>query len=684
LLFFKKYALTRQTSLPIVADFHLSKTYEKTLRSISRTLFGCPNHCHSRRTAARSTLKGSKPSWAAPKNYASAANATDKLGFRVYLGWNNPSGAEALARAVSDPQSKSYRHYLTPAQFRQQFAPTATQVAQVQSWLTSQGFSLVYTPANNHYVSAQGTVAQAQAAFNTSFGLYNVSGMTLRSPSADVSIPSSLAGVVNGVIGLDQSYAFVHPNLVADGNAPPSGGFRNAPPLSTFWAEFLTGATPLAYQPPAAPGYSFPSGFTDVALPSVPWSEKGHTPAQIKGVYGISSSYDGTGQTVAIIDAYASPTIVSDVNQWSANRGLPTLTAGQLVQVVPPGIYNTAEGGFAPPFGGPRHDPQGWYGEETLDVEAVHGMAPNANIVYVAGPNNEQDLDVAMNYVVDNRLARIVSNSYGFLGESPVPAGYILPFEQTLMQGAIEGIGIYFSSGDNGDETATLGFAEADWPASSPWVTAVGGTSLGVTSGNTRAVETGWDTNTYSCNKTSRVCTDQGFLYGSGGGESQIFAKPAYQTTYGGNLTGFTGRGVPDVAAVGDPNTGYLVGQTQTFPATCLSPGGAFYDEYRVGGTSLSCPLVAGIMALSDQKSGVHGFANPFFYALALSSPSSFNDVLSVKTAVARRNFNNGVDDCDGTVDRLRTFDDDTESPTQSTGPGWDNVTGLGVFNGIP
>src|SRR6266576_6256123 len=95
--------------------------------------------------APRSTLHGSKPSWATPQNYAHAANASDQLGFRVYLGWNNPSGAEALARAVSNPRSSSYRHYLTPAQFRQQFAPTANQVAQVQSWLTSQGFSLVYT-----------------------------------------------------------------------------------------------------------------------------------------------------------------------------------------------------------------------------------------------------------------------------------------------------------------------------------------------------------------------------------------------------------------------------------------------------------------------------------------------------------------------------------------------------------
>src|SRR5512140_3828528 len=110
----------------------------------------------------RTVLRGSKPSWANRSNHVRPAASTDKVGFRVYLGWTNPSRAEALARAVSDPRSSSYHHYLTPAQFRRQFAPTANQVAQVQSWLTSQGFSLVYTPANNHYVSAQGTVAQAQ------------------------------------------------------------------------------------------------------------------------------------------------------------------------------------------------------------------------------------------------------------------------------------------------------------------------------------------------------------------------------------------------------------------------------------------------------------------------------------------------------------------------------------------
>ena len=158
---------------------------------------------------ANSTLRGSKPPWANPGNRVRAANATDYVGFRVYLGWNNSSAAEALAQAVSDPRSHSYRHYLTPAQFRQQFAPTADQVAQVQNWLTSQGFNLIYTPDNNHYVAAEGTVAQAQAAFGVSFNMYqgNGWGHAVRSPSADVSIPGTLAGLVTAVVGLDQGTA---------------------------------------------------------------------------------------------------------------------------------------------------------------------------------------------------------------------------------------------------------------------------------------------------------------------------------------------------------------------------------------------------------------------------------------------------------------------------------------------
>ena len=338
----------------------------------------------------------------------------------------DPAAAAALARAVSDPSSPSYQQYVTPVQFRQQFAPSATSLQAVQSWLKQQGFSVVYTPANRHYVAAGGTVAQAEAAFGVQFGIYKVKGISVRSPSADLKIPTSLANVISGVVGLDDSAVFVTTDHLIDKKAPPTGGFRNAPPLSDYWAEFVS-------------PYAYPTGFTDASTPATaPWTVKGYTPDQIKGAYGISSEFDGAGQTVAIIDAYASPTILQDVNQWSINRGLPPMTPAQLVQVVPPGIYRRPQN--------PAQDPQGWYGEETLDVEAVHGMAPAAKILFVGAPNNYQDLDAAMNHVVDQHLAQIVTNSYGFSTEL-LPPGYVKPFEQTLIQAAAEGIGVYFSSG---------------------------------------------------------------------------------------------------------------------------------------------------------------------------------------------------------------------------------------------
>jgi subtilase family serine protease len=594
--------------------------------------------------ATRSTLHGSAPSWASSKAYVGAAAANSPVGFRVYLGWKGGDAAATLAASVSNPRSASYGKYLTPAAFRAKFAPSQADVGAVQSWLRGQGFTVDYTPTNNHYVAAEGTVAQVQTAFATRLNLYQVRGQTVRAPAADVTIPSSLASVVSGVVGLDESSAFISTDRVADKNAPPSAGFRNAPPLSTYWAEKVS-------------PYAYPTGFTARTTPAtVPWTVKGYTPQQIKGAYNIDGTYTGAGQTVAVIDAYASPTILADVNQWSTNRGLPTMKPGQLTQVVAPGTFKRPNN--------KSQDPSGWYGEETLDIESVHGMAPDAKIVYVGAPNNYQDLDAAMNHVVDRHLAQIVTNSYGFSTEL-LPPGFVKPFNDTLIQAAAEGIGVYFSSGDNGDESQNVGFVTTDWPASSPWVTAVGGTALAVGADNTRVFETGWGTSDYSCSTTTLACTRSGWLYGAGGGVSQIFAKPSYQSSLN-----VSGRAVPDVAALADPQTGLLVGQTQTFP------DGTYYDEYRIGGTSLASPIFAGLMALVDQKAGhPTGFANPLFYA----HPGAFYDVASVKTAVARRNFVNGVDAADGTVDRLRTFDDYTGSTTQHTGPGWDNVTGLGT-----
>jgi subtilase family serine protease len=303
-------------------------------------------------------------------------------------------------------------------------------------------------------------------------------------------------------------------------------------------------------------------------------------------------------------------------------------------------------------------------------------MAPAANIVYVGAPNNFQDLDAALNNVVDKQLAQIVTNSYGFNTELLAP-GFIKPYEDTILQGAVEGIGIYFSSGDNSDESLVQGYTTTDWPASSPFVTAVGGTSLAVGASNNYLFETGWGSTTSSWTGTNWSPTPPGsWLYGAGGGVSQVFAEPSYQTGVVPNSVftaqGRTGRAVPDIAAFADPNTGYLIGETQTFP-----DGSVKYSEYRIGGTSLSSPIMAGIMALADQAAGHrHGFANPLFYSLA--GNAAFKDIVNPAStlAVVRTNYNNGVDASGGLSYRLRTLN---QTLSLQTAPGYDDVTGLGT-----
>jgi subtilase family serine protease len=170
----------------------------------------------------------------------------------------------------------------------------------------------------------------------------------------------------------------------------------------------------------------------------------------------------------------------------------------------------------------------------------------------------------------------------------------VKPLNDTFIQAAIEGIGIYFSSGDDGDQVANLGLRSVDWPAASPWVTAVGGTTLAVTAGNNYLFETGWGTTRSILSGNHWSPNPPGvFLYASGGGTSRIFPQPFYQVgVVPAAIAGFfgaNGRAVPDVAMDGDPNSGMLEGQTQTFP-----DGTVKYSEYRIGGTSLSSPLFAG------------------------------------------------------------------------------------------
>ncbi|MEW6058852.1 MAG: S53 family peptidase [Actinomycetota bacterium] len=595
----------------------------------------------------RVSLGASRAPYARPGDFVRPAGAGEIVDFQLYLGLRDRGAAEALLASVSDPSSSDYGRYLTPEQFRSRFSPSDAAVAAARSWLEAEGFSVGAVPANHLVVPARGTVREVERAFGVHLNHYRVNGVVLRAPSSAPSIPASLSGIVHGVLGLAQS--FVHRASVPP--APPPPAYRVAKPCSAYWAEKIATDQPPAYGQ------------------SQPYAPCGYTPAQLQGAYGtaeaIAVGNDGSGVTVAIIDAYASPTIQQDLDAYSARYGLPQLTIQQIT---------------VPIRRGSVANQQGWYGEETLDIEAVHSMAPGASILYWgAASNSNNDMRDSMIDIVDNARAQIVSNSYGNWGEQLPPVA-IKADDDVYIQAGVEGIGLYFSSGDYGDEIAALGYRTVDWPASSTHVTAVGGTSLAVGAQNDYLFETGWGSASSSRIRNHWDPPIPGeYVYGSGGGTSFIFDTPSYQLgVVPTQLSGFWGRSnrvVPDISAVGDPNTGFVVGQTQVFPN-----GDVRYAEYRVGGTSLSCPLIAGIMALADQGAGAaHGFANPALYALARTS--AVRDIVNPASTVAvvRPNYVNGVSAKDGIYYVLRTMN---FTGSLHTIPGYDDVTGIGSPNG--
>ncbi|MCQ4207094.1 S53 family peptidase [Streptomyces longispororuber] len=596
-------------------------------------------------TGGRDTLSGTRPLWATGSaDQGSTANG-NRVNARVYLAGRDAKGLAAYAKAVSDPSSASYGKYLSADQAQARFGATKQQTADVTAWLKSAG--LTVTGSTAHYISVSGDVSAAEKAFGTQLHNYAKGTHTYRAPSAAASVPASLDGAVLTVTGLDSA-----PHTVdhQDQLPPPDAVFRNAGPFSSYYGSNVAKTLP------------------DANGTKVPYAVKGYTGKQLRAAYGAGKA-TGKGVRVAITDAYASPTIAKDAATYAAKNGDAPYAKGQLKQVLPKNYTKTEECGAA-----------GWYGEETLDVEAVHAVAPQADITYVGASScYDDDLLDSLNTIVDKHLADIVSNSWGDIEANQTPE-LAAAYDQVFQLGAVEGIGFYFSSGDNGDNVASTGTKQVDTPANSAWVTAVGGTSLAVGKGDTYKWETGWGTLKANLSADGKSWTDFPGAYtsGAGGGTSKTVPQPSYQKgVVPGALAkanGGVNRVVPDIAAIADPNTGFLVGQTQTLPDGSLG-----YDEYRIGGTSLAAPVIAGVQALAQQTRGGHplGFANPSIYA-RYGSPL-YHDVtdhpVKGELAVARVDFANSYDASEGLLTSVRSLGEDASLKAVR---GYDDVTGVG------
>ena len=611
---------------------------------------------------ARIPLNGSTPRWLHQAQDLGTSSTSGQVSFGVLLGMRDQAGAEATLKAISDPASASYGQWLSNAAFDARYAPARASVTAVQSWLKSQGFQVTTTLPSGMLVEASGSVAKVQSVFGTTLHNYSYLGKTVRANATQLSLPSgtpaAVSGAVSGVVGIDQGSAL---KQIADTEPGPPGGQRyGVQPCSTYYAQKIATAQPPAYGK------------------SQPYAVCGYVPQQLQAAYGeanlFSQGITGKGVTVAITDAYASPTIYQDAQLYSSRHNQPLFLPGnQFTQITPgPDGYDNTD----------LCDAQGWYGEETLDVEAVHTMAPGAKIVYVGASDCLSGLDDAWASAIDNHIADVITNSWtdGTDDINLLGTAYVQFYVQFSMEAALTGITVNFSSGDSGDHTAggtDLAAKTVEFPADLPYVTGVGGTSLFV--GTQGWVgEYGWQNAYSSLTNGAWSPTPPGtYSSGGGGGTSQLFTQPFYQAgKVPANISEYYGstpmRAVPDIAMDADPNTGMEVGQTQVFP------DGTYWDQYRIGGTSLASPLLAGVVAMADQAHRAPlGFINPLYYSLL--GTSSLHDIVAPKSPLAqvRTDYTNFLDNSEGVFFRLQTID--VQSSTLHDTPGYDDETGVGT-----
>jgi subtilase family serine protease len=368
-----------------------------------------------------------------------------------------------------------------------------------------------------------------------------------------------------------------------------------------------------------------------------------YSPQEMRAAYGVASlinaGFTGKGQTIVIIDSFGSPTISADLHTFDVGYGLPDPPSFQVLS--PLGTV---------PFDPKNSDMVNWAEETSLDVEWAHALAPGANIVLMTSPVSETEGVQGMPeflalepYALNHHLGKIISQSWGATENtlfSSAGQQVFANFERLYQSAASQHVTVFAAAGDGGSSNVdangkTYPFPTVLFPASSPWVTTVGGTSLQAdTSGNYQS-ETVWD-NTIGA---------------GGGGISQVFKEPDYQKRYLPSsvqsvLKGQ--RGIPDVAYNADPNTGVPI-YIGFLPQ---SKNG----YYTFGGTSAGAPQWAGIIADANQLAGHPlGFLNTALYQLGNSNAtqSSFHDV------TAGNNGLNGV-------------------PGYKATAGWDLVSGWG------
>jgi uncharacterized protein (TIGR03437 family) len=556
-------------------------------------------------------LKGNTNSKAQPRYDQGLMPASQKIaGMRLVakLTASQQADLDQLLAGQQDPASPNYHNWLTPEQYGERFGLSANDMARISAWLGGQGFSVDYVARARNYLMFSGTAGQVQTTLQTEMHRYQVDGGSHYGNATDPSIPSALEPLILAIQGLDD--------------------FRPLPQVAK--AVPATDSSGLHYL----------------------------SPGDIATIYNINplyqQNYNGAQQSLVVVGQ--TEIHITDIQAFRAEFGLP---ANNPQLIVVPG--STEPGVVATDLP-----------EASLDLEYSGAIAPYATVFFVYS----SDVWTSAQYAIDQNMAPVMSSSYGGceLGVSS-DGSFAASLRQSAQQANAQGITWVSSSGDQGAtgcDTGSLKLAQyglsADWPASIPEITAVGGTEFNETNGITYW-SSGNNSNGSSAlsyipemawNDTTASIANGGGVASTGGGVSILYAKPTWQT--GNGVPNDNARDTPDIAfAAADYHDGYII-----------YVSGA--NSYGEGGTSISTPIFAGILTVLNQylvnnkieaKAGL-GNVNPKLYSLATPGNNIFHDVT----------VGNNIVPC-----KIGTPDCTTGQEGYSAGIGYDQATGLGSAN---
>lgn len=593
------------------------------------------------RNDARAAIAGSMPPRALRANDTGrVASGMQIAGATIVFNRSAAQQAalETLLAAQQNPASAQYHQWLGPDEFAARFGMADADLAKVRGWLESQGLTVEAVGRGRDRMTFTGTAAQIEAAFQTEIHSFKAAGdaETHFAPASDVTVPAAIAGSVLTVANLSSFRPKPH---VRQG---PAAGFNSGQSSS----HFLT------------PG--------DVA-----------TVYDIKAAY--SAGYTGAGQSIAV--AAQSAIIASDVTNFQSAAGLPQQAP---TLVLMPGTGNSTI------YSGDE-------AESDLDVEYSGGIAKGATIYLVyAGSAPNFGVFEAMQYAISNKIAPIVSVSYGEC-ETALGATNFNSYVATFQQAAAQGQTVIASSGDDGSTdcyqftsltSAQRNALAVDFPASSPYVTGLGGTEFlasAVTTTNTQywAANTGADIISSALSYIPEMAWNDDSatvgLSSGGGGVSGLAARPSYQSSSVPGIAAIGGsmRLVPDISLSSSPNNaGYLYCSSDTgstgIQGSCSHGFRDANSTYLTvaGGTSFAAPVFAGMLAIINQatKSTGQGQVNPTLYTLA-SNPVTY--------AAAFHDITSGTNECTAGANYCTS----AGLSAYAAGTGYDAATGLGSLD---